>query len=445
MTRLGSAFSRSILLMATTIGTPADLAWSMASMVWGMTPSSAATTRMTMSVASAPRARMAVNASWPGVSMKVTSPAVLDDLVGADVLGDAACLAFHDVGAADAVEQQGLAVVDVAHDGDDGRTLLEVGLVLVLGPDHLEQELERLLLLGTGIDEPELGSDLVGEQLDHLVAQGLRGGDHLALGHQVPDDVGGRAVELGADLLRRRAPLEDDLAVGHRSVDGRVGADLLRLQLLELAAPPAGAARWASTACGAGSARATAGASGGATGTAGTAGTASGPADAGAGHGRPWPAAPRRGAGTGRRRAVTAHRGTATRPRGGPAGGAPAAAGWPCRTPSAAVRRGAAGWTGRSWSGAGRALGRWRRRRPGPRRGAAGGRVSGGDGRRRRRRRCERRRRAVAESRIALAARRHEAPGPVDLGRDRRGVARRGRHLDRTGRRRDRRGWRWRR
>ena len=39
--------------------------------VWGMTPSSAATTRMTMSVASAPRARMAVNASWPGVSMKV--------------------------------------------------------------------------------------------------------------------------------------------------------------------------------------------------------------------------------------------------------------------------------------------------------------------------------------------------------------------------------------
>ena len=41
-------------------------------MVWGMTPSSAATTRTTMSVASAPRARMAVNASWPGVSMKVS-------------------------------------------------------------------------------------------------------------------------------------------------------------------------------------------------------------------------------------------------------------------------------------------------------------------------------------------------------------------------------------
>ena len=89
--------------------------------VWGMTPSSAATTRMTMSVASAPRARMAVNASWPGVSMKVMRLAVLDDLVGADVLGDATGLAGDHVGVADLVEQLRLAVVDVAHDGDDRR------------------------------------------------------------------------------------------------------------------------------------------------------------------------------------------------------------------------------------------------------------------------------------------------------------------------------------
>ena len=40
-------------------------------MVCGMTPSSAATTRITMSVTLAPRARIAVNAAWPGVSMKV--------------------------------------------------------------------------------------------------------------------------------------------------------------------------------------------------------------------------------------------------------------------------------------------------------------------------------------------------------------------------------------
>ena len=47
--------------------------------------------------------------------------AVLLDLVGADVLGDATGLAGDDVGRADAVEQQRLAVVDVAHDGDDRR------------------------------------------------------------------------------------------------------------------------------------------------------------------------------------------------------------------------------------------------------------------------------------------------------------------------------------
>lgn len=59
----GSAPSLSILLTATTIGTSAAWAWLTASTVCGMTPSSAATTRIAMSVAFAPRARMAVNAS----------------------------------------------------------------------------------------------------------------------------------------------------------------------------------------------------------------------------------------------------------------------------------------------------------------------------------------------------------------------------------------------
>ena len=42
-------------------------------------------------------------------------------LVGADVLGDAAGFACCHVGFADGVEQRGLAVIDVAHDGDHGR------------------------------------------------------------------------------------------------------------------------------------------------------------------------------------------------------------------------------------------------------------------------------------------------------------------------------------
>ena len=70
-TRVGSAPGLSILLTATMMGTSAAFAWLMDSMVCGMTPSSAATIRMTMSVTFAPRARMAVNVSWPGVSMNV--------------------------------------------------------------------------------------------------------------------------------------------------------------------------------------------------------------------------------------------------------------------------------------------------------------------------------------------------------------------------------------
>ncbi len=67
----GLAVGLSILLMATMMGTSAALAWLMDSTVWGMMPSSAATTRMAMSVDFAPRARMEVKAAWPGVSRKV--------------------------------------------------------------------------------------------------------------------------------------------------------------------------------------------------------------------------------------------------------------------------------------------------------------------------------------------------------------------------------------
>ena len=79
-----------------------------------------------MSVTLAPRARISVKASWPGVSRKV----IFDlsarlHLIGADMLGDAAGLAGDHIRAADRVEQRGLAVVDVAHDRDHRRARLK--------------------------------------------------------------------------------------------------------------------------------------------------------------------------------------------------------------------------------------------------------------------------------------------------------------------------------
>ena len=60
-----------ILLIATMISTPAAFAWLIASTVCGITPSSAATTKIAISVEFAPRIRIAVNASCPGVSENV--------------------------------------------------------------------------------------------------------------------------------------------------------------------------------------------------------------------------------------------------------------------------------------------------------------------------------------------------------------------------------------
>ena len=130
--------------------------------------------------------------------------AVDDGLAGADVLGDAATLAVGDGGLADGVEQAGLAVVDVAHDGHDRGTLDElvgVGLVediLVLG---------RRCLLDLGV----LVGDLGGPTLGHLEAQllgherrgvavdGLVDGGEDAAPDQLADDV--RRVD--ADELRQ--------------------------------------------------------------------------------------------------------------------------------------------------------------------------------------------------------------------------------------------------
>ena len=61
----------SILLTATMSATFALWMCFSASSVCGMNPSSAATTSTAMSVTLAPRARILLNAAWPGVSRKV--------------------------------------------------------------------------------------------------------------------------------------------------------------------------------------------------------------------------------------------------------------------------------------------------------------------------------------------------------------------------------------
>ena len=54
--------------------------------------------------------------------------AVLLDVIGADVLRDPAGFLRGHVGEANGVQQRGLAVIDVAHDGDHGRALHTIGV-----------------------------------------------------------------------------------------------------------------------------------------------------------------------------------------------------------------------------------------------------------------------------------------------------------------------------
>ena len=96
-------------------------------------------------------------------------------------LGDATGLAGDHVGVADLVEQLRLAVVDVAHDRDDRRARRR----RPSSSSSSRSSTPSSFWSSTSCSSPGLtrrivGADLLGEQLDLLVAERLRGRDHLA-------------------------------------------------------------------------------------------------------------------------------------------------------------------------------------------------------------------------------------------------------------------------
>jgi hypothetical protein len=106
-----------------------------------------------------------------------------------------------DVGGADGVEQRGLAVVDVAHDGDDRRAddLDHAGGVFEEAFDGLVFE-----LLFDG-DDGGVGAELARDILDELAFERLVDGDEDALHQQGGDEVLAADVELFGEILDRDA------------------------------------------------------------------------------------------------------------------------------------------------------------------------------------------------------------------------------------------------
>ena len=160
------------------------------------------------------------------------------DLVGADVLGDAAGFAAGDVGGADGVEQRGLAVVDVAHDRDDWRAddLDHAGGVFEEAFDGFVLE-----LLFDG-DDGGVGAELAGDVFDQLAFEGLVDGDEDALHQEGGDQVLAANVELFGEVL-------DADAFGDRDGLGdgqRLTGDAARRRNAVAAGSPSSGLLWSS-------------------------------------------------------------------------------------------------------------------------------------------------------------------------------------------------------
>src|SRR5699024_4102778 len=158
-------------------------------------------------------------------------------LVGADVLGDATGLARTDLRLADRVQQAGLAVVDVAHDGDDRRARATVLVVLVgeLGIEVDVELLEQLALLVLRGDDLDLVAELLAEQAEGDLVQRLGRGGHLAHGEEDRDQRCGVDVDAIGEIGQRGAAAQTDrLAVAARDRDAARRGSLLLFELLAL-------------------------------------------------------------------------------------------------------------------------------------------------------------------------------------------------------------------
>ena len=125
-----------------------------------------------------------------------------------DVLRNAASLTRRDAGVSNGVEQRRFAVVDVAHNGNHGRTRLEVFFLVVV---HDGEFLFRR-------HDAHLAAHVVGDEFDELVAHGLGDGKGLAEQEQALDHVArGNAEQVGEFAHGGTLHDLDDILVEHQA------------------------------------------------------------------------------------------------------------------------------------------------------------------------------------------------------------------------------------
>ena len=143
----------------------------------------------------------------------------MHDGVGTDVLRYAATFRRHDVGLADPVEQRGLAVVDVAENGDDRRPGNEVfGVALVFLGLH---RLEHVVLGGPFVNDLEFDAEFQRQHLSGFVVKGGVDRHRLAHGgHHLFDQVIGPHADRLGKRSERDGGLNFRVAFSGRRVDG---------------------------------------------------------------------------------------------------------------------------------------------------------------------------------------------------------------------------------
>ena len=120
------------------------------------------------------------------------------------MLSDTARLAGNDIGVPDRVEQRGLAVIDMAHDGHDRRTRHEI----LAGVRRIE---EPFLDIGFG-DPPHGVTEFLGDELRRIRVDDVGDLRHLALLHQKLDDIDPPLRHPAGEFLDRNRLRQDHVA-----------------------------------------------------------------------------------------------------------------------------------------------------------------------------------------------------------------------------------------
>ena len=141
------------------------------------------------------------------------------DPIGADVLRYPAGLAGHHIGVSNRVEELGLAVIDVPHDGDDGRARAKAGWIIL----EFDTEYARALLVDLlGVLDENVVSKRLPEILERISRKrpGRRG--HLAHHHHLFHHITGALTDQTRKLGTGNALLDNErLAFGGENIHRR--------------------------------------------------------------------------------------------------------------------------------------------------------------------------------------------------------------------------------